>query len=968
MNQQANEYLKLAIEGSSIDMIKKTLQDGADVNLFCKDGSLVHSAIMHEKDDFIKILVESGADLNRVNKKFNTASGLAVCNKLFNIANYLLKERKSFDRHLFTDYVDICVNNYSLKGGEEAGKLNQRLLTHYASRLTGVNVGRLLNRTDRSITDVYLVHLLEYAYAEKHNKKLEGWDEQQFLSLRIHAFLELLVKLKRGVIQTHHEEEYKRVNVIEHLENELLHEIETLRTIKDRNEIHYSSFSDTEKEELYKTLAKRVVNHIVNLEVGNSYTQDSGWPTHNIYVNFTKTKENIILVRVDNLGTGLDNHDENEQGLVAPVELSVICTDDTSEIEALENYILLILKGKNNWYQCFALSNFSTEEVERLKELIGASLQNIQALELTNDAYKSISFEQWEIADIEETLAKLNTEEADNLIAKLIWKNQSRAIAEETIYDKEEKTIRKYLGNSADYRRLPAQTSANCVLAAYQVGLLIRSYEPEFYEWLLCEEKTIVINPRRAKYTKEMDHDYYWNNQDYLVKNNPEFNIVNLCSYYQYSEDDLLINLPEFTLDCDDCIDNTNWDLDDEYDSYSLAEGFNENNPIKTVMFSFLNKNYDSSLKQCEDFIKQLTAENEPTHTLYLLKAYLTFLMIEYKLKEPDEYKTVIDSFEQYHNVHNLKFWSPNLLFMLATAYGKWGELINNFSYHIKARDTFLKLISEGKPDPELRAAAYYSYGTSLQKLGDNSKATFEYKKARKIYEDTMNKLNTQAESKKHCELTHKYADVLHNLGFSHYLSGEIQDAVNCFPAQSKLKINYLFKEEINENERMSLLFSGKRKNFIFKQPAVNLHGCEILREKANQRITNITFGLGLVGEKAYRDSDYQNINAKNQALKYFQQVISRDAGFEEAKNHIEEINKIQPKILQETGREHEKRKRMDAGLEYDSSTTAHKKAKRTNKTSNLKFFKKVAHHKTNSRLDNKRPSTSFNSNKGMGQ
>jgi ankyrin repeat protein len=82
-NKKLNEQIVVAIRNEKLSDIKKLLKEGADPNHVFKiddrEFSLLHMAIFYEDMPYVKLLVESGADINKlsyVNGKKNKLGNL----------------------------------------------------------------------------------------------------------------------------------------------------------------------------------------------------------------------------------------------------------------------------------------------------------------------------------------------------------------------------------------------------------------------------------------------------------------------------------------------------------------------------------------------------------------------------------------------------------------------------------------------------------------------------------------------------------------------------------------------------------------------------------------------------------------------------------------------------------------------------------------------------------------------------
>jgi len=116
-------HLRLAASRGDIRIIKELLSRG----LKLKDGDnqkygdLLHCAIMHDRIEMVRFLVERGADINQASGPFAETSLLkALREGKWGIANYLLE--KGADPNLFSKHRAFPLNYAACRGGHETAR------------------------------------------------------------------------------------------------------------------------------------------------------------------------------------------------------------------------------------------------------------------------------------------------------------------------------------------------------------------------------------------------------------------------------------------------------------------------------------------------------------------------------------------------------------------------------------------------------------------------------------------------------------------------------------------------------------------------------------------------------------------------------------------------------------------------------------------------------------------------------
>ena len=138
----------------------------------------------------------------------------------------------------------------------------------------------------------------------------EGWDADDFLSINIYALYNYFIRIYFNHISI--PQGFEKEEFLKKLQKELVVEIETLRAYRNTKLIQ--SCDDNKKQSsLLKAHATNMAEHISTLELGEEYCCVTGWKTHAIYVSFVRTLNDVIAVRIDNLGAGYsDKHPKDE--------------------------------------------------------------------------------------------------------------------------------------------------------------------------------------------------------------------------------------------------------------------------------------------------------------------------------------------------------------------------------------------------------------------------------------------------------------------------------------------------------------------------------------------------------------------------------------------------------------------------------------------------------------------------------
>lgn len=533
----AERWLWSVISGSSVDSAKQALINGANPNFLNPERgeTAVHSVIRDGNLEMVQLLIHGLpnqqtqlADLNAVTQKFEScimvASKWTSQNKIA-IMQEILLNRSVCDRNLLDEYVYVCAN--ALLGKKNLSENDFGLLSHYASRLCGENIGKIINENNND--DRYLIHLCQYSGAKIYNKtmkdnnELEGWSAYEFLPIRIYSLFEILVKLEVGAICVEAKEGWCEI-----LRKEILTEIQTFKIEQERASIEReSAFDNNERENLYSILANRFVENIMQ-NAGREFCLASAYRGrgHAIYIAFTFEKDSdALIIRYDNLGVGIENRH--------PIEGEIVY----SKVIKLENI---------------------TSRINIIKRYI-VSLFLINATRLPDVPAKNASKEERESA-------------------KLHYKQEREKILSE-IYD--DKNQLGYIDVSSQQFGMSKQRAATCAATSHQVGLLFRLKDENFYQWVLSEEKRCIVQAGRKQ--GALASNVFWS-----VTTN-DFKVTQYFDYCSNREIDIFIGSQHIIreLCIAESIDNFSFyehlrrifDKDDYVEFKLLCQSFEQINP-----------------------------------------------------------------------------------------------------------------------------------------------------------------------------------------------------------------------------------------------------------------------------------------------------------------------------------------------------------------------------------------------------
>lgn len=705
----ADKWLLRALrQNTDLSIVSDALSDGANINVLGEEGTPIIVAVKNNKStDVLRLLTESYALINLVDRDFNTAIEVAAQSGMYDALFLLLGCRESFisadGKKVLSDYVKYCVDHYLNRIGEEFSAQNHALIAHYASRLCGTNVGNLFASDFND--EKYIVHLYGFRNAARGEIRLEGWQPQFFLPLRIYSFFEILVKLQKGVIKPWSENPAVLENLLQNIETEILMACEALRTVRDRLAIekikvvleereeqnqeeqdqaiasevisggedmegdepegsHPDDSLCTRIDELYLQLARGILRRVFILQQGESYPVSIGFTDHEIYLNFFSSEPHI-LCRIDNLGYASDLHtrDPNNPANIKPFQLCSILKNTLPDADDMQTYLVEVLRTKNR-----------EETVEN-----PANLENI-------------------------------------------------AEQREKIYNLPLKAARQsYLGKWPQQFSHALQPAGNCVLESQQLGLFLR-LDKETFEWLLNQERQCVVNQDRKKYAPQAGEAKYWKEELLGDANEKPYEFAfQLFSTIQILDD--LFNVWALQIGSESEIENFQSEV-------KKSRGLPRNNHSFTwnVFTAFRSKDFEELGTLASRFLAPVFpgADFEQARLmqggLYSIAAYV--------------FSNQTESVDGYHqlqkileDLHSRKWMNSFLYLFKGLLHLKEALHYRSISMFYKARETFGLAERDlnsfrGASDPLLRFFIYYFLGICEYYLNNHQKAYENFAKA----------------------------------------------------------------------------------------------------------------------------------------------------------------------------------------------------------------------------------------------
>lgn len=475
------KWLLSGVINTQSNVAKEALANGADPDKVTEDNqmSALQEAIQREDLELTNLLLvthtanETVADVNLVGHEFKSSIAIASKakdkTKRMHLMRMIIQNRKVFDEKLFDCYFNNCCA--LIKSTTIFDQDDFAVLSHYASRLCGIEIGQLLNT--RNNDDRYLIHLCQYSFAQKNNDELEGWNAFEFLPIRIFSLFEILIKLNKGIISTPNTTRYQTL-----IRQEILSERETFKIEEERTSIASAELDEKETNELYYALANTLLDKIL-FYPNKEFHIASGYRGHMIYISFQYDDiQNAIIIRYDNLGAGVEKLDRSPRHFIDPQK------------EVIYPRIIKVP---------FTTSNDKQKLLDYITRLFIIKNQNLPENPNKSDP-NYVNKREIYLYEREEMLIK--------------------------IYD-------DILGLSFDFIRPQAasgmheQEASTCVATSHQVGLLIRLNDPELYHWIVAEEKRCIVQHHRNAGASAAKQPKFWN-ESTITYQAPEFSAA--CS------------------------------------------------------------------------------------------------------------------------------------------------------------------------------------------------------------------------------------------------------------------------------------------------------------------------------------------------------------------------------------------------------------------------------------------------------
>lgn len=310
-----------------------------------------------------------------------------------------LKNREMLDYNTLNEYITSRLNVYKAKPGARKGEGINYTASYFD--ILDLHVSSLIHEDSKRIRKKMKVfktlsHLLDVKGGVIKNKKVEGstgWKIESFLARNIYALYNFLIRIHFNDISVPGiEKAQTKKQILDKLKKELVLEIETLRVY--RNTKFIQCCNDKERQhKLLKAHAKNMAKHIGELrDEGEEYCCGTGWMTHAVYVSFVKTTQDIIVVRIDNLGAGhKDYHkrvdgDSEKKGQVKPYILAYLKQDYFSrENEHYDDCI--------NYLYGLSIADWSFKKKDALEKIYSEEFKNsysLNKLELSKDQRKQV--------------------------------------------------------------------------------------------------------------------------------------------------------------------------------------------------------------------------------------------------------------------------------------------------------------------------------------------------------------------------------------------------------------------------------------------------------------------------------------------------------------------------------------------------------------------------------------------------
>ncbi|WP_039455429.1 NACHT domain-containing protein [Candidatus Jidaibacter acanthamoebae] len=271
-----------------------------DQNNEGRDTPLMLAAINHHIA-VVKYLVANGADVTCLNKNNDDALNISLFIKPNMLQGRILLDKYFVTEQRLRKILERGMVSYT-------GRLNDETVANIIYEITGNE--KLINwKNDiglRRTYRMYLENIIKIRPEHQRTIRVEGGHSDEILGIRLYLYIELYLKLQKGL-----EVEIPDREAGSKLFKEIMTIIDTLIGEKINN----YWISSTYKEVLIKQRAKAIINKLLSLSIGEEYVIRTGYseheveglngravvkPGHCLYISLAKFSEDRIIARVDN--------------------------------------------------------------------------------------------------------------------------------------------------------------------------------------------------------------------------------------------------------------------------------------------------------------------------------------------------------------------------------------------------------------------------------------------------------------------------------------------------------------------------------------------------------------------------------------------------------------------------------------------------------------------------------------------
>lgn len=179
---------------------------------------------------------------------------------------------------------------------------------------------------------------------------LEGWSAEGYLSIRTKIYFKVLINCINNRYRQEFPTDYENYQLKKLVTQELLIGLEVIRARKDANIVNQimkdNSVSDKQQNAIKQAHLDNLKNKILSLKQNEQYVYHSGTSTHSLYITFSN-KDGKIFSRIDNLGSGCENHiKKNDGDRIKPCLIDIFDSKSNTDEERLVAYLENIFDAK----------------------------------------------------------------------------------------------------------------------------------------------------------------------------------------------------------------------------------------------------------------------------------------------------------------------------------------------------------------------------------------------------------------------------------------------------------------------------------------------------------------------------------------------------------------------------------------------------------------------------------------------